>query len=586
MYLSRIEKLLCMCCPIPLCIVDSNGKVSRTNEKIDEVFLYDGIGGMDIFQLTGIKHQDFVEAATEEKNLTLSRNDKVFRIRTSFVGKGETASVAIYFIDVTHFENLKALHAQDQTCMAVVSIDNYDELIATAGEDREMHLSTEIDKVVRAWGTRLDASVTKHKEDKYFLVFRYKHYLELKENKFDVLDEVRKIETDADFPVTLSIGVGMYGKTLAETDQYSADALEIALGRGGDQAVVKKISELEYYGGKAQTVEKRNKGKSRIIAHALKQYIKQSSRVIIMGHRNPDMDCFGAALGISRIAAAEKKDSYIVINGYNEALTSIYQAAKETEDYEFITSEKAMELYDTKTLVVVLDTHRPGLVECPELLSAGRLVVIDHHRKAEDAIPNSSTILSYMEPYASSTCELVAEMLQYILEKKTLNKMTAEALLAGITVDTNRFAVKTGVRTYEAASWLRRSGADSAVVKRYFQSDLDTFQTRAKCIANAQYFEGGIATSVLEGESPEAQIINSQVADELLTVQGVRATFVAGRNHMGRTVVSARSLGDVNVQVIMEKVGGGGHLNTAGAQVDESPEEILEKLKEIAQQFL
>ncbi|MBR5489248.1 MAG: DHH family phosphoesterase, partial [Firmicutes bacterium] len=356
--------------------------------------------------------------------------------------------------------------------------------------------------------------------------------------------------------------------------------------RGGDQAVVKKISELEYYGGKAQTVEKRNKGKSRIIAHALRQYIKQSSRVIIMGHRNPDMDCFGAALGISRIAAAEKKDSYIVINSYNEALTSIYQAAKETEDYEFITSEKAVTLYDTKTLVVVLDTHRPGLVECPELLSAGRLVVIDHHRKAEDAIPNSSTILSYMEPYASSTCELVAEMLQYILEKKTLNKMTAEALLAGITVDTNRFAVKTGVRTYEAASWLRRSGADSAVVKRYFQSDLDTFQTRAKCIANAQYFEGGIATSVLEGQSPEAQIINSQVADELLTVQGVRVTFVAGRNHMGNTVVSARSLGDVNVQVIMEKVGGGGHLNTAGAQVEESPEEILEKLKEIAQQFL
>ena len=586
MYLSRIEKLLCMCCPIPLCIVDANGKVSRTNSKIDEVFLYDGIGGMDIFQLTGIKHQEFVEAATEEKNLTLSRNGKVFKIQTSFVGKGETASVAIYFIDITNFENLKTLHAQDQTCMAIISIDNYDELIATAGEESQMSLSTQIDKVVRAWAAGLEASITKHKEHMYFLVFRHKHYLAQKESKFEVLDEVRKIETDADFPVTLSIGVGMFGKTPAETDQYAADALEIALGRGGDQAVVKKISELEYYGGKTQTVEKRNKGKSRIIAHALKQYIKQSSRVIIMGHRNPDMDCFGAALGISRIAAAEKKDSYIVINNYNEALTSIYQAAKETEDYEFINSEKAMALYDHKTLVVVLDTHRPGLVECPELLSAGRLVVIDHHRKAEDAIPNSSTILSYMEPYASSTCELVAEMLQYILEKKTLNKMTAEALLAGITVDTNRFAVKTGVRTYEAASWLRRSGADSAVVKRYFQSDLESFQTRAKCIANAQYFEGGIATSVLEGQSPEAQIINSQVADELLTVQGVRATFVAGRNHMGNTVVSARSLGDVNVQVIMEKVGGGGHLNTAGAQVEESPEEILEKLKEIAQQFL
>ena len=250
----------------------------------------------------------------------------------------------------------------------------------------------------------------------------------------------------------------------------------------------------------------------------------------------------------------------------------------------FINSEKAVSLCDEDTLVVVLDTHRPSLVECPELLSSDKIVVIDHHRKAEEAIPHM--ILSYMEPYASSTAELVTEIIQYSEEKKTLSKMDAEALLAGITVDTNRFAVKTGVRTFEAASWLRRCGADTAVVKRYFQSDMESFKIRAKCIAGAEFLDDGIAMSVCQGENPNAQIVNSQVADELLTVQGIRASFVAGKNDRGETVVSARSLGDINVQIIMEKLGGGGHLNTAGAQVDMSPEETLEQLKVILKEFL
>lgn len=584
MYLNRIEKLLCVCCPIPLCVIDANGKVSRANDKIDEVFIYDGISGTDIFQLTGIKHQAIIDATLENRTLMISRNDKVFKIQTAFVGKGETASIALYFIDITNFEMLKTLHNKERACMAVVSVDNYDELIATAGEQGQMMISTQVDKIIRAWGAKMEASTTRHKDHMYFIVFAYKHYETLAENKFSILDDIRAIETEADFPVTLSIGVGVFGKTLEENDQYANDALEIALGRGGDQAVVKKGKAIEYYGGKAQTVEKRNKGKSRVIAHALRQYIDQSSKIMIMGHRNPDMDCFGAALGIHRIAATAKKDAYIIVNGYNEALTSMYQAAKETEDYNIINSEKAIAMADENTLVIVLDTHRPGLVECPELLEMERIVVIDHHRKAEDAISN--TILSYMEPYASSTCELVTEIIQYVIEKKTLNKMEAEALLAGITMDTNRFAVKTGVRTFEAASWLRRSGADTTSVKRYFQSDLENFQTRAKCIANAQFLEGGIAMSICQGKSPNAQVMNSQVADELLTVQGIRATFVAGQNDQGQTVVSARSLGEVNVQLIMEKLGGGGHLNTAGAQVQMSPEATLEKIKEILPDFL
>lgn len=584
MYVSRIEKLLCAYSPLPLCILNPQGKVSRANAKIDEVFIYDGIRGADVFALTGIKYQDIVQATQEEKALTISRNDKTFKMMTSFIGTGDLASIAVYFIDISNYEILKTLHNQERSCMAIVNVDNFDELTSTTGESGQLQLATEIDKLIRTWAAKMNASITRHKDHLYFLVFEYKYYEKLVEAKFPILDQARAMETESDFPVTLSIGIGVAGKTPAETDQYAADALDIALGRGGDQAVVKNVRRLEYYGGKMQTVEKRNKGKSRVIAHALKQLIDQSSRVMIMGHRNPDMDCFGASLGIFRIAASIKKEAHIIINGYNEALASIYQAARETEEYSFINSEKAIAMSDEGTLVIVLDTHRPSLVECPELLSAEKIVVIDHHRKAEEAIPHM--ILSYMEPYASSTSELVTEIIQYSEEKKTLSKMDAEALLAGITVDTNRFAVKTGVRTFEAASWLRRCGADTVSVKRYFQADLESFKIRAKCIANAQFLEGGIAMSICQGKNPNAQIVNSQVADELLTVQGIKATFVAGQNEHGQTVVSARSLGDVNVQVIMEQLGGGGHLNTAGAQVEISPEETLEKLKEIISQFL
>lgn len=584
MYVRRIEKLLCAYSPVPLCIINCQGKVSMISPKIDEVFIYDGISGADVFALTGLKYAEILEATRENRPLIISRNGKIFKMLTSFVGEGELASIAVYFFDVTTYENLKTMHNDERVCMAMVNVDNFDELTSAGSEDSQMVLSAQIDKRIRSWASKMNACVIRYKDHLYVVIFGYKHYEKQAELKFPILDEIRELETKADFPVSLSIGIGIGGKNPLEVEQYASEALDIALGRGGDQAVVKNIRKIEYYGGKLQTVEKRNKGKSRVIAHALRQLIAQSSRVLIMGHRNPDMDCFGAAIGIYRIAASINKEAHIIINGYNEALTSIYQAARETEDYSFINSEKAVALCDEDALTVVLDTHRPSLVECPELLESEKIVVIDHHRKAEEAIPHM--ILTYMEPYASSTSELVTEIIQYSGEKKTLNKMDAEALLAGITVDTNRFAVKTGVRTFEAASWLRRCGADTAAVKRYFQSDLDSFQIRAKCIANAQFLENGVAMSVCLGKNPNAQIVNSQVADELLTVQGVRATFVAGQNEHGKTVVSARSLGEVNVQVIMEKLGGGGHLNTAGAQVETTPEETLEKLKEILTEFL
>jgi len=582
MYAGRIEKLLAHYSIVPTCIINQLGKVTRANSKIAEVFKYDGIVGNDIFALTGIKVQDIIKAAEEHSFVVLKRNDKAFKIQAGFVGEGETAAIMLYFVDITSFENLKEMYNDNQTCIALINVDNFDELMNSAGEGRELAVSAEIDKHIRAWVENMGAAVARYRDHLYEVVLTHKNYKSIVANKFDILDEIREIETETDFPATLSIGIGIGGKTIRESEDYAQGALDLALGRGGDQAVVKNVANFEYYGGKSQSVEKGFKGKSRIIAHALKLLMTQSSKIFIMGHKNPDLDSFGAALGIYRMARIVGKEAFIVLNAYNDTMVDMIEDAKRTEEYSFISTEKALSLADDHSLVVVVDTHRPQLVESIELVEqVKRTVVIDHHRRAEDVLPHQ--IMSYMESYASSASELVTEVVQYANEKskkKILTKLEADALLAGIMVDTNRFAVKAGVRTFEAASWLRRAGADLINVRRYFQADSESLRVKALCLANAKFYEGGVAMSVCPGENINSQIVNSQVADELLTIKGIKASFVAGRNEHGRTVISARSLGDINVQVVMEKFGGGGHLNTAGAQVDETPEEILEKIKE------
>ena len=582
MYAGRIEKLLAHYSIVPTCIINQLGKVTRANSKIAEVFKYDGITGNDIFALTGIKVQDFIKAAEDGSFIVFKRNDKAFKIQAGFIGEGETATIMLYFLDITSFENLKDMYTDNQPCIALINVDNFDELMNSAGEGRELAVSAEIDKHIRAWAEEMGAAVARYRDHLYEVVLTHKNYKALVANKFEILDEIRQIETEIDFPATLSIGIGIGGKTTRECEDYAQGALDLALGRGGDQAVVKNVANLEYYGGKSQSVEKGFKGKSRIIAHALKLLMTQSSKIFIMGHKNPDLDSFGAALGIYRMARIVDKEAFIVLNAYNDTMVDMIEDAKKTDEYSFISTEKALSLADENSLVVVVDTHRPQLVESIELVEqVKRTVVIDHHRRAEDVLQHQ--IMSYMESYASSASELVTEVLQYANEKskkKVLTKLEADALMAGIMVDTNRFAVKAGVRTFEAASWLRRAGADLVNVRRYFQADSESLRVKALCLANAKFYEGGIAMSVCPGENINSQIVNSQVADELLTIKGIKASFVAGRNEHGKTVISARSLGDINVQVVMEKFGGGGHLNTAGAQVDDTPEEILEKIKE------
>lgn len=577
---TNFEKKLTSYVPLPMCVVNKKGKVVGSNSHIGEVFIYDEIADYDFFALTGVKIADLAEAAENNIYKTIERNGKLFRLFASKDTDTMVENIFVFFYDITNYEGLKDRYNDEKICVCKINIDNYDELIASTPPDMRMTISTEVDKTIRKWAADVSASIVNNKSNEYIMYFQNSFVDGMVESKFSVLDEVRQIETEADFPMSLSIGVGIGGKTIAATEEFANAALELALGRGGDQAVIKRLNKIEYYGGKMQTVEKGNKGKSRVVAHTLKQLIDQAGKIMIMGHSNPDMDAFGSALGMHRVCQMNGRDASIVLDDVNESLQVIYKQAKKTGNYSFITSEKALSIVNDETLLIVLDTHRPSYVACKDLIfKAGKIAVIDHHRRAVDSIPNPT--LSYVESYASSTSELVSEILQYAGPRRVLEKLEAEALLAGMTIDTNRFAVKTGVRTFEAAAWLRRSGADTTEVKRFFQTDIESFKVRAQCIASATIHENGIATSICEGMNQDAQIINSQVADELLNIKGIKATFVAGRNENGRTVISARSLGAINVQLIMEDLGGGGHLTTAGAQVDCSPEEVLEKVKDI-----
>lgn len=567
--------------PLPMCIVDSEGKVVKANSLIGDVFLYDEITGADIFALTGVKYETLKESIDGENKVRIKRNDRIFNLVVTL--EESEGNMFVYFIDITDLENIKEKYEEEKTCISLINIDNYDELNSSTAVESHMTIASEIDKQIRSWAAQMEGSVTRQRENSYGVVFSKKRCEQQIEQKFPILDNIRELESGADFPVTLSIGVGINGKTPEINAELAQEALDLALGRGGDQAVVKDGDDIYYFGGRTQTVEKNNKGKSRVIGHALKRLISASSKVFIMGHKNPDMDAFGAAMGISRVSLPINKETYIVLENYGEALDLLFNEAKASENYNIITRKKALELVDEKSLVIVVDTHKPSITECPELLEQKcRRVVIDHHRKDEEFV--EAPTLVYMEPYASSTSELVAEILQYTVEKKDITKLEAEGLLAGIFVDTNHFSVKAGVRTFEAAAWLRRIGADLSNVKRLFQVDKTLFMDRVNGIVNAEFAEDGIAYAMCEGGHQNAQMVCSLVADELLTIRGMQMVFAMGVNHKGKTIISARSIGEHNVQIIMEKFNGGGHLNAAGAQTEMSPEDVVTKLKEIVEE--
>lgn len=571
--------------PLPICMIDQDGAILWSNHKFRTLFSKVELFNTNIQEIAGVKQSEFLsedEIEITDKYVLVFSDGKVYKVITSRME--DVNARLLYWQDVTNWETLKSMYRDERPCAAYLSVDNYDDLVAATPDDKRSALAAQIEKMIRQWATRYSASIVRYNRYQYHLIFETRFYEKMVEAKFTILDEIRNIETEADFPVSVSIGVGIGGKTFVQLDEYAAAALDLALGRGGDQAVVKKMNNVEYYGGRLQTVEKRNKGKSRIMAHALKPQIDQASNVLIMGHKRPDMDSFGAALGIYRMTAIRNKAAAIVINGRPESLDRIFDKAAATGNYNFVSSEQAMEMIDKDSLLIVVDTHRPKLTECPELLGrTEKIVVIDHHRRSEDAIENP--MLTYMESYASSSSELVAEILQYYSEKKEIDKMEAEALLAGITVDTNNFSVKTGVRTFEAAGWLRRNGADTSNVRQFFQTDMAFFKKKAALISSAQITGEDIAVAWTEDRDTNMQIIAAQAADELLTIKGVRASFTAGINSNGLTVISGRSLGEMNVQTVLEKMGGGGHLTTAGAQVVDPPAQAIMQIEDIISQM-
>ncbi len=578
---TAFEEKMARYSPVPFVVVNNNGKVVRANELINKVFIYDELTGYDFFQLTGFRVEDLKECAATGESRPLSRNDRDFRVFATRDESDEAGNIFVFFYDITTFMQIREKYDDEKICVARINIDNYDDLISGTDPSMRMTITSQLDKIIRDWSARIKGSIVTMRAGQYIMYFQH-HYLSgMIEQRFSILDQVRDMETQTDFPLSLSIGLGINGPSLGETRNYADAAIDLALGRGGDQAVIRDGTKIRYFGGQNSTVEKGSKGKSRVVAYALKRLIEQAERVLIMSHRNPDMDAFGSELGMARICKLYGTNANIIVDHVNDSLQTLYKQAEDAGIYNFISTERAQELVTPQSLVVLLDTHRPSYSSCPEVLGkAERLAVIDHHRRSADGVENP--VLSYVESYASSTSEMVTEILQYLGAKKELSKLEAEALLAGMTVDTNRFAVKTGGRTFEAAAWLKRAGADTAEVKRMFQTSLEDFKIRSDAVAHAVITDDGIATSVCGGMNPEAQVLNSEVADELLNVKGVKASFVAGKDHEGSTLVSARSLGEVNVQVLMESIGGGGHLTTAGAQVDEPPEEIIETVRKLA----
>ena len=575
--LSQKEKnIVSIDLPEGIIVVNDEGRILAANEAISNIYKDEVLIENNIKALTGKKLEDILSEIESGGVVIAQKKNDSFKL---IVSKDEEKSgnYIVIFKDVTYYQDLKDRYNREKICVMKIQIDNSDELLDNSSAPK-LKLRTEIDNLIRSFAEKINGSLTRISISKYLVLFEQEKLDGIMEKKFSILDDARSLESEQDFPVSLSIGVGAGGKNLKQTEEFADSAMDLALGRGGDQAVVKRSQKTEYFGGKLQSVEKSNKGKSRIVGHALKALVNQSKYIFVMGHKNPDMDSLGSCLGIMRLCMLWGKEPYLVIDEYDDILETAFTQVKESGEYKIMSSKTAISMADKDGLVIILDVHRPMLVACTELLDiCEKKVVIDHHRKMEDFIENPT--LQYMESYASSASELVSEILQYMTSKKVLQKLEAEMLLGGIMIDTNNFAVKSGVRTFEAAAWLRRQGADPTEVKRFFQEDEKIIKLKYEALSRVEIYNG-IAITTCEIVRADAQVICAQIADMILGIKGVMASFVVGRNKSMKTVVSARSLGEINVQIVMEQFGGGGHLTTAAAQVDNSIDETVKMIKD------
>lgn len=497
----------------------------------------------------------------------------------------------LYFFDVTEQTEIEKMYLDERTVISIIFLDNYDELTQGMDDQMRSNINSLVTSILNNWAKEHGVFLKRVSSERFIAIFN-EHILQiLEKGKFAILDEVREITSKQNISLTLSIGVGAGVSSLPKLGTLAQSSLDLALGRGGDQVAIKQPNgKVKFYGGKTNPVEKRTRVRARVISHALKELILESDQVIVMGHKNPDMDAIGSSIGIQKIAQVNQKDCYIVIN-FDEIDTGVKRLLEEIKQHEklinrFISPEEALEIATEKTLLVVVDTHKPSFVIEERLLNRlEKVVVIDHHRRGEEFIHNP--ILVYMEPYASSTAELVTELLEYQPKRGKIDMIEATALLAGIIVDTKSFTLRTGSRTFDAASFLRGQGADTVMVQKFLKEDVDTYIKRAKLIKTVSFYNEGIAIAKGHPDEKVDQVIIAQAADTLLSMDGIVASFVISKRDDNLIGISARSLGDVNVQLIMEILGGGGHLTNAATQLSEvTVEEAEKQLKAAIDEYL
>ena len=594
---SQIQKQILKELPVPYVMTDQDGTIIWHNEQFSEIVgqkitkksitqIFPGLykkvfpqnGQMKEYCITHEEHKYHVECRNMVfKNLEQTEGE----IQEDKETQGDILQV-FYFFDETQLIGYKEESRKKSLVAGLIYIDNYEEVLENMEEVRQSLLLALVERKIMKYMQGLDAIIKGFEKDKFLFVFEEEKLEQLMESKFSILDEVRLINIGNELSMTLSIGVGVNGGSYTENYESARVAMDLALGRGGDQAVVRDGDAISYYGGKTQKVEKSKRVNARVKAHALREIMLTHDKIFVMGHKNPDADCVGAALGIYRLSKALNKSTYIVMDkdcpAIEPIVDGIYRERADEEEDIFVTNEEAMLLKDKSAMLIVVDVNVPAMTECPELLkSISTIVVLDHHRQSNETIKNA--VVSYVEPYASSTCEMVAEILQYIVDKPKLKNIEADAMYSGILVDTDNFVIKAGVRTFEAASYLRRLGLNTADVKKLFNVNKEDYDHRADIVKTSKIIVSQIAVAKCYTKYPNIRVIASQAADEMLNIGDIRASIVVYAQD-GGVGISARSLGDINVQLIMEYLGGGGHSTVAGAQVkDKNVDMVIEDVE-------
>ena len=582
---DSLEKRILEELALPYAIMDMNGRMIWSNKVFAELTGKDQFYKKNVSTVFPDVTADKLPVADKKETAEISTRfgEKTYRISMQRVSLGEVVAkseflensnrnvslIAMYLYDDTELKSYIKKNEDNKLVVALAYLDNYEEALESVEDVRRSLLIALIDRKITKYFSNFDGLVKKLEKDKYFLIMRQSSLEALKEQRFHILDEVKTVNIGNEMAITLSIGVGAGGVSYTQNYEYARMGIDLALGRGGDQVVVKEGEEVTYYGGKAKQVERNTRVKARVKAHALREIIESREHVVIMGHTISDVDSLGAAIGVYCAARVLGKKAQIVLNEVTTSLRPLVECFTEEKGYPadlFIKNEEALLITNKNTLVMVVDTNRPSYTECPELLKrTDTICVFDHHRQNSEVIENP--VLSYIEPYASSACEMIAEVLQYFSENIKLEPSEADCIYAGILIDTNNFMTKTGVRTFEAAAYLRRAGAEVTRVRKMLRNDMAAYKARAEAVRHAEVYRGAFAISVCPADNIESPtIVGAQAANELLNIVGIKASFVL-TEYQGKIYISSRSIDEINVQLIMERVGGGGHLNVAGAQL-------------------